>query len=193
MAGYDASHRARIPRVPRWVGFGSSLPLLLVAAALFAGGYALRSTAATVGPGLFPLWDLLVVLGFVAGIGGVLSWFFVDSPEVGRVEDEGDTGAMDSRSESGRPRPETTSSRRPPMPTGGLAVALTMAGPPLPPWSEDDIPLTPPWIPPLPLAAGGPTVPSELRPDGIDQVLAEIDGIQRDAAARRSSEKAASP
>jgi hypothetical protein len=80
----------------------SSLPLLVVCAALFTAGYLCWLFGIRLGPGAFSLWALFLVLGFVAAIGTTISWFYADE-EIARaaVSPEAEEPA-----EFGRPRPD---------------------------------------------------------------------------------------
>jgi hypothetical protein len=189
--------------------FVASLPLLASSVALFVLGYVVWGVAPHVGPGSFPLWDLLLVLGFVAAIGAVLSWMSADSrpgraPNPPRSEPP---AGPEPRPEFGRPRPEITSPPAP-RPAGGLAAAMATMGPPRPvgpaEWSEDDIPILPsrpayrlppdesePAVPSTDPGAADPR-PLTNRRAPVDSVLDEIDEIQRDVG-RRPRGPATSP
>ncbi|HXW67663.1 MAG TPA: hypothetical protein VEL82_07310 [Thermoplasmata archaeon] len=93
-------------------GLAASWPLLAAAAGLFVGAAVVFERAPHVGPSDFPLWGLLIALGFIAGIGATLSWFYATSattvaPEVAapKAELAGATRRAPA-GEGGRPVPE---------------------------------------------------------------------------------------
>lgn len=182
-------------RPSRWTGFAPSSPLFLAAAALFIGSYAVWRFDPSAGPGLFPLWDLLVVLGFVATIGGVLSWFYaagdgvpeevvsapVPEPEAARpVRTRPRTlpPLTAPRADVGRPPPAVVGApRRAAGHASGFSAALATTPRNPPPWDEpEDLEARP-----VPL----PTPPVEPIPrTEVEQMLRELDGIARDASRR---------
>lgn len=184
-----------------WTGFVASSPLLSSAAVLFVAGYLVWRSYPSFGPGAFPLWDLLLVLGFVAGIGAVLSWFYAtdDTPHVAprprraappRRIPEGarPVPATFARGDLGRPRPEIASRsapRRPPATRKITPVTRPRASPP--PWqeSEDDEEVATPSmiLPPGPAAARSSAE--------ADAALDELDGIEQDIARRRRGGRSA--
>lgn len=187
----------REPAPSPWAGFAPSSPLFLAATALFIGGYAVWRFDPTVGPGSFPLWDLLVVLGFVSAIGGVVSWFYavgdgepavaerptsveVESrPVAPRLRARPPAPTVAPRAELGRPRPDVSGPRRASGPASGFSAALATTPPDAPPWEGDDDELD---RAPVPL----PTPPVEPIPrTEVEQMLRELDGIERDASRRR--------
>jgi hypothetical protein len=183
-----------------------SLPLLFATLALFLGGYFTWATAPTVGPRGFPLWDLLVVLGFISGVGTILSVLYWDSPAPSGTEPAPvDRAPLDSsdRRDFGRPRPSAEPAT-PAAPSGGLAVAIASLGSrpsarpaPTPDWSEDDLPiLVPPPRRPVPNAPSFVPPASRTPASGnsaVENALAELDEIQRAATPRRTGDRAASP
>jgi len=179
-----------------WYGFAPSSPLFLAATALFIGGYAVWRYDAAVGPGYFPLWDLLVVLGFVSAIGGVLSWFFASGDSEGTEREPEPpvvappraapsprarpTTTSAPRGDLGRPRPDVVSRSRAAGHASGFSAALATTPPNAPPWEEDEDELD---EPPVPL----PSPPVEPIPrTEVEQMLRELDGIEREAGRRRS-------
>jgi hypothetical protein len=192
---YNTEPRGTVAPSP-WTGFVPSSPLLLAALALFIGGYAVWRFDPSAGPGMFPLWDLLIVLGFVAGIGAVLSWFFASG--YGEPVEEEPAAPPEAkarpapkprprvaappppRSDVGRPRPEIAPSAKATGHASGLSAALATTPRNAPPWddAEDDFD-----SPPVPL----PTPPVEPIPrTEVEQMLRELDGIERDAGRRRT-------
>ncbi len=140
-----------------------SFPLVLSAVALLVGGYVTWSDAPTAGPPIFPLWVLLVILGFVAAAGAIVSFVVSDgrSPE-DRADPSVDARRPPSapRADFGRPRPEATPAPVP-TPSGGLAVAMApFASRPASPadWSEDELPLPAPRPLARPLAPIAPVI-----------------------------------
>ena len=171
--------------------------MFLAATALFIGGYAVWRFNPSVGPGSFPLWDLLVILGFVSAIGGVVSWFYavgdggpVDiepappadldpRPLEAKPRPRAAPTPIPPRSDLGRPRPEASPGRRPTGPASGFSAALATTPQHAPPWDEPEDDLE---SPPVPL----PTPPIEPIPrTEVEQMLRELDGIERDASRRR--------
>ena len=194
---------AAVPDVPahRWDAVVSILPLGVAAAALFLGAYVAYVSAPAAGPRIFPLWDLLFVLGLLAVIGAGLT-VAIGEEASGRPApaEAPSSSASGDRSEFGRPRPAATPGSVP-MPTGGLAVAVTSLGgrPALPAiWSEDDLPLPAPRRAPVrrPVetetsVATAPAPPP--RTAVVENALAEIEDIQRDIAPRRPTDAAVPP
>jgi len=84
-----------------------SLPFLIASAVLFVAGILCYEYGVTWGPSVFPVWALLVTLGFVAAIGTAIAWYVAaERPRPGRAGAEGrGTGRTE---ESGRPRPEVS-------------------------------------------------------------------------------------
>lgn len=160
-----------------------TLPLIMLTGALFVGSYLTYLEYSRLGPDNFPLWGLLMTLGFVAAIGSVVSWFFAtDQPPAasratGREPAPATVSPQGSRTEWGRPVPDGAAARG----GGGAGVeaAPTGAGGATPPpWDEDVLP---------PVTARGPrpvlTTPDD--PGEIGRALAEIAEIQRQLSARR--------
>jgi hypothetical protein len=190
-------------RASRWAGFAPSSPLFLAATALFIGGYAVWRFDPSVGPGSFPLWDLLVVLGFVSTIGAVLSWFFasgdggrteaVPAPEPvsserapARARARSPASSPVSRNDLGRPPPAVTPAPRPASPASGFSAALATTPRHAPVYEEPEDEYD---ARPLPL----PTPPVEPIPrTEVEQMLRELDGIARDVGRRRPPTPASS-
>jgi len=189
-----AAEPAPAPAPSRWAGFAPSSPLFLAATALFIGGYAVWRFNPTVGPGSFPLWDLLVVLGFVSAIGGVVSWFFA-SGDGSVAEGERPVPSPSARyppakprpripatpvaaTEYGRPRPDVRLRSRSPGHASGSPGPLTTAPFRDPMEERSDEEEGPPGPLPTPAAAPSP------RPE-VEEMLQELDGIERDASPRR--------
>ena len=159
----------------------ASLPMLLLTVALFAAGYVLLGLGVNFGPRVLPLWALLLVLGFVACIGTVISWFFVEGPRPAREMGIAADAAVTTSGRSldrGRPRPNVG-------PTVGSSVGGTSKG--LEPW--DELPVaTPSWSEPNFGPSLGPSPAREPAPEDAGRVLEEIDGIEREVAPRRKAD-----
>ena len=194
----------QVGRPSRWTGFAPSSPLFLAAIALFIGGYAVWRFDPSAGPGSFPLWDLLVVLGFVASIGGVLSWFYAtdgsepvesaeeaallpERPEPVRPRARAPATSVSNRADLGRPPPAIApASRRAAGHASGFSAALATTPRNSPPWEDPEEELD---ARPVPL----PTPPVEPIPrTEVEQMLRELDGIARDAG-RRHPPSASAP
>jgi len=179
--------------------FRRSLPLFIAAALFFGTGIILRfgvPADANYGPGVFTFWALLLALGFTCTIGGVISWTLagdsrapslepgpssppptylpIDFAEpVARVPAPIETRSSRSRSEFGRPAPEVrpvgvagdfyegpTDSERFDGPTYVLPIDVA------------------PLVDPEPLAT------PQLRLEPVEEVLADLERIERDLAPR---------
>jgi hypothetical protein len=153
-----------------------TLPLIVLTGALFVGAYFVHQVAPTTGPYNFPLWGLLMTLGFIAAIGAVVSWFFAtDEPSRNAPTTDVDSGAGDlvsrrARGDFGRPVPEVA---RAATPSASAARAAE-------PWNED---LLPPVAPHRPR----PVLTTPDDPGDIARALDEIADIQRELAAPRST------
>jgi hypothetical protein len=197
---------SREPSSPAWwasPGFLHSLPLFVLAIVLFAAGVAVRFALPTYGPGVFTLWGLLLVLGFISTIGGVLSWTLASEPSAATVADPAPTtapaylpiefpesppgreaaarlGPARSRPEFGRPTPETRSA----IPAGGWSEG--------PADSERTVALDHPTsVVVQPVAESPPA--SDERFEPVGSVLAALESIERDLAPRnRSAERSTS-
>jgi hypothetical protein len=162
--------------------FVGTLPLIGLTAALFAGAYLIHLEYPRLGPGNFPLWGLLLTLGFVAAIGAAISWLFAtdetDSTEAS-TEAESPRGRA-SRSELGRPLPDLAPPASPSPPSSGVGRAVAGGGAAPPPWDEDVLP---------PVVARGPrpVLTTLDDPGDIGRALEEIADIQRELSARRAS------
>jgi hypothetical protein len=171
----DMSNAAVAALRPR-SGFGSpglreSTPLILGSAALFVAGVVSWWVGVRVGPPRFPLWALLVVLGFVMAIGAVLSWFLSEGESV-PVPDDGQAAALPPDSsrrdgELGRPVPDV---RR----TGHRPTLSSVA----PPWDEGEIEAPHP-------KPSGPPLPRPWSDADAEVAFQELEGIQREIASRR--------
>jgi len=162
----------------------ASLPMLLLAIAFFAAGYLLLWMGVDIGPGAMPLWALFLVLGFVASIGTVISWFFVEEARSDRIPGNAPVAAVAPPVRSpdlGRPRPSVAPAARPSV--GGAAAArpsVSAAPAAVEPWDEG--PIAPPARSEPPARPVPPLVP----PYGeTGRVLEELEGIEREVAPRR--------
>jgi len=152
---------------------------------LFAASYLIYLSHPRLGPANFPLWGLLLTLGFVAGIGSVASWFFAtdeaepapSSPAEAVAEDA--SPARSSRNDFGRPIPDLAPRTGADGPSSGVGRAVVAGGTAAEPWDEDSLP---------PAATHGPrpvlTTPDD--PGEIGRALEEIEEIQRQLATRPS-------
>jgi hypothetical protein len=165
-------------------GLVGTLPLLALTFLLFLGAYLVYLGAPHLGPINFPLWGLLLVLGFVAAIGSVVSWFFATDDRPARVRDpapaahEAAPERHASREDFGRPAPALAPRNAPAVAPSGLGRAAAVAGTTAAaPWDEDALP---------PVSARGPrpvlTTPDD--PGEIGRALEEIADIQRQLATR---------
>ncbi|MGC2360065.1 MAG: hypothetical protein WA691_07165 [Thermoplasmata archaeon] len=159
-----------------------TLPLIGLTAALLGGAYLIHLGFPRLGPSNFPLWGLLLTLGFVAAFGAVVSFFFAtDETEssVPSAEAESPKGRT-SRSDFGRPIPDLTP-KTPPSPlTSGTGLAAAAGGAPPAPWDEDV-------LPPVPARGPRPVLTTPDDPGDIGRALEEIADIQRELSARRAS------
>jgi hypothetical protein len=154
-----------------------SLPLLVLTGLLFTGAAVLRWLYPRLGPYSFPLWGLLLTLGFVAAIGSIVSLFFAEEDERRLDAPERTTGpvAADSPSERdgfGRPSPDLAISP-PSAPPASVAERADATKP----WDEDV-------LPPAPVRGPRPVLTTLDDPGDIARALEEIAEIQRQLASR---------
>jgi hypothetical protein len=174
----EANERSESPESESLAdGFRESLPLLLVAIVLLATGAVAWILNVAVGPARFPLGVILLTLGFIAGIGATLSWFFAGSPR--RVRRE-------TRAPPAEPAPVVEGARATGRPVPDVRVAPTApavrGSRPPEPWEET-----------LPAESMRPgmTWPAGSSPDPETRALIEeLERITRDLAPART---AASP
>lgn len=168
-----------------------TLPLLVLTAILFVGSYVTYLYSPHLGPDSFPLWGLMLTLGFVAAIGSVVSWFFAaeenePAHSVTATDSEGSPpdGAT-SRAGFGRPAPDSVARRLSPPGVSNSVVEIAPKVLDVEPWDEDALP---------PVATHGPRpVLTTLEdPGDIGRALEEIADIQRQLATRRASAAAGS-
>ena len=165
-----------------------TLPLALVAAALFAAAVAEYLDDPTLGPARYPLWGLFLTLAIVASVGTFVSWFFAaDLPASSAEETAGAATAsraegQSSRTDLGRPRPETAAAPRPKAFARGTRGGTT-ASDESEPWDEDV-------LPPAEEKGPRPVLTSPYDPGDIGRALEEIADIQRELMARRSTSPA---
>jgi hypothetical protein len=151
-----------------------TLPLLLLGAFLLVSAYFLFLLDPVLGPRIFPLWALFVVLGGITSVGAFVSWVYAEDrptePAAAPFAAPVTVGspAADWRGDFGRPSPDVA---RPVLVPSPPATATE-------PWNEDLIPLSATPAPPPPAP-----VPEE--PSDIARALDEIAEIQRELMARR--------
>ena len=161
-----------------------TLPLIVLTAGLFVASYLVFQWDPRLGPYNFPLYGLLLTLGFIAAIGAVVSWFFATDgsvPARAPMEDgdeKGTDAARSRRDDFGRPVPEVTRRSSGEQPASGVGRAVAAGGHSTDPWNED---VLPPVVPhgPRPVL----TTPDD--PGDIARALEEIADIQRELATRR--------
>jgi hypothetical protein len=154
-----------------WSAFAASLPLFVVSVGLFVGSVVVFTIAPGAGPGGFPLWGLLLTLGFIAAIGTTVSWFFA----TGEEDDRPSTIPLshDSAPDLGRPAPDV---RR--------ATELEAA----PDWDESVIA---PRASPRPAVAQA--APPLVRHDDIERALDEIAEIEDELEGRPTLRRPPAP
>lgn len=157
-------------RSSEWAAFSASLPLFVVTVGLFLASGVVYTVARTVGPGGFPLWGLLMTLGFIAAIGTTVSWFFAK----GAAEDAATrTEPVEGDPETGRPTPD---------------VRRAMATPAADEWDESTIPARP-----TPPPMSRPVAAAPVAPDDVERALDEIDHIEEELEGRGPSPLGRSP
>jgi hypothetical protein len=160
-----------------------TLPLALLTGALFLGAFVAYREYSSIGPGIFPLWGLLVVLGFVASIGTVLSWFFATDEPVpaGRTPSAAAVQPVNppvpSRADFGRPPPDVRAPRGRAGPVGVVAGVQPPVSPAAEPWDEDVLP------PPI-VRGPRPILTTPEDPGDIAHALEELEDIQRELTTR---------
>jgi hypothetical protein len=161
----DAAVAAEPERASEWSAFSASLPLLVVTVGLFVGSVVVYRLARTVGPDGFPLWGLLMTLGFIAAIGTTVSWFFAKgAAEVAALQAESDPAGT----ATGRPVPDVRH-----------ATAATVAED----WDESTIPVrSPAQQPPV-----RPVSVASVGPDDVERALDEIAQIEEELEGRGRS------
>lgn len=154
-------------RASEWVAFSASLPLFVVSVGLFVGSAVVYSIARSIGPGGFPLWGLLMTLGFIAAIGTTVSWFFAKgvAEESSRPAD-----AEVEAEDAGRPAPDV---RR---------ASTVPTTPTTPDWDESTIPARP-----VPRPPARPVAVAPLGPDDVERALDEIAQIEEELEGRGRS------
>ncbi len=168
-----------------------TLPLITLTGALIAGAYLSFLASPKLGQGNYPLWGLLLTLGFVAAIGSVVSWFFAtddDEPSVRpkeRARGDDSPTPRTPRNELGRPAPDLTARPSSQSPPGGAVPAVAAAKPKVAdPWNEDV-------LPPIPSKGPRPVLTTLEDPGDIGRALEEIAEIQRQLAVRPPTASAA--
>jgi hypothetical protein len=136
-----------------------NLPFLIVTCALFLGSYLCHEFGNSIGPSIFPLWALLLTLGFVAAIGTSVGWFIA----AGRTAVVPRSSPPKARSEdAGRPPPEIR--REPP-------TEPWFEGPPLPDPPQRAVPRVERVVAPV---------------ENSGDALKELEDIERESARRKS-------
>jgi hypothetical protein len=169
---------ADAPSAPKqyseWAAFRASLPLFVVTVGLFTGSAVVFHIARTAGPGGFPLWGLLMTLGFVAAIGATVSWFFAkgaaDAPAADPSEE---TETFDTATGSGRPAPDVLRASE---------VAVPEA------WDESTIPVRR-----VPRPSVRAVAPAPVASDDVERALDEIAQIEDELEGRGRSTVGRSP
>lgn len=151
-------------RASEWVAFSASLPLFVVSVGLFVGSVVVYSIARSIGPGGFPLWGLLMTLGFIAAIGTTVSWFFAKGVAEESAPPAGPAVGAD---EAGRPAPD---------------VRRASTAPITPDWDESTIPARP-----VPRPPARPVAIAALGPDDVERALDEIAQIEEELEGRGRS------
>jgi hypothetical protein len=165
-----ASGGAAPARSSEWAAFSASLPLFVVTVGLFIASGVVYSIARTAGPGGFPLWGLLMTLGFIAAIGTTVSWFFAK----GAAEDAAaSTEPVAEEPETGRPIPD---------------VRRVAVKPAAEVWDESTIPVRP-----TPPPASRPVATAPVAPDDVERALDEIARIEEELEGREPSPIGRSP
>jgi len=173
-----------------WNEIRSTLPLLALTGALFSLSIAFFVLFPRAGPRTFPLWGLLLTLGFVAAIGSAVSLFFA-TEEPGQTEagdrsaDTGGKRRVGSR-EFGRPAPEITPLAAHPIAARTPALVGSNAGTEPDPWNED-------LLPPAAIRGPRPVLTTLDDPGDISRALEEIAEIQRQLATRPTTAAADTP
>jgi hypothetical protein len=150
--------------------FGT-LPLLVLVAFLFAAAAVIFVLDRTLGPSLFPLWLLFIVLATVATVGALVSGLYAEDrpmtsgPEPREAPPAPTSGGRDWRTDFGRPVPEVVKTRRSPAA----------------PWDEDAIATA------TPRSAPAPDPPPPDPSSDVTRALDEIAQIQRELMTRRPS------
>lgn len=161
-----------------------TLPLIVLTSIFFAGSWLAYVWFPRVGPARFPLWGLLVILGFMAAIGAVVSWFFATD------EGEVSTGSADGKAffppqpgsttqgDFGRPAPGPITTPTRSEATGGAGPITGAPEGNLEPWDEDV-------LPPAAVHGPRPVLTTLDDPGSVGRALEEIADIQRQLLARR--------
>jgi hypothetical protein len=193
---------AAVPRSGRWYAtseFTRSLPLFLAAAIFFVAGAVLRfgfPTDANYGPGAFTFWALLLALGFTCAIGGVISWTLGGEPTPVPAEPTAPTASptylpiefpeaaarvpMPEPSRAGRARPDH--GRPVPEVRPVAADGDFYEGP-----ADSERFVGPPDVRPIEVASvaeSEPAAPPSMVTEAVEEVLADLERIERDLAPR---------
>jgi hypothetical protein len=189
------------PAPPRWwraPEFIRSLPLFGLAGVFFVAGGVLRfafPSYALYGPGVFTFWGLLIALGFICAIGGVVSWTLAGDavPEGSTAPEAAPAPAYlpidlpertvpqapvavpvprRARVDFGRPAPEVRATS---------AAGAWYEGP-----TDSERFVGPDFAPPIKVEPTGfPESTEDLaRTEPVEQVLADLERIERDLAPR---------
>ncbi|MGA8541928.1 MAG: hypothetical protein WB947_00060 [Thermoplasmata archaeon] len=162
----------------------ATLPLVALTLVLFVTSYLIYLSYPGVGADHFPLWGLLITLGFIAAIGATVSGFFAVGPnELASPSERGapagpSSGPRRARVEFGRPVPEVSRNLAASVPTSGAATTTATAQASAEPWNED-------LLPPVAPRGPRPVLTTLEDPGDIARALEEIADIQRQLSARR--------
>jgi hypothetical protein len=162
-----------------------TLSLAVVTGALFVVAYVTYREYPGLGPGSYPLYGLLVTVGFMAAIGTVTSWF-LDADKRKRAalaKESALTGGSGRRAmprnEFGRPAPDVGTSLGSGLSTSGTGTSALAADDSADPWDEDA-------LPPAPTLGPRPVFTDPVDPEEFERVLEEVAQIRRELADRRS-------
>ncbi|MGI0129301.1 MAG: hypothetical protein ACREEC_04000 [Thermoplasmata archaeon] len=164
-----------------------TVPMIGLTVGLFAGSYITLREAPRLAADHFPLWALLLALGFVGAIGCVVSGFYAVDETVSAPPRDAAGPAIserDARDEFGRPVPDRAVRSSVEGSSNGLgppAIGLTK---PVEPWDEDS-------LPPPPARGPRPVLTTLDDPGDIGRALEEISAIQRELDIRREKPGAA--
>jgi hypothetical protein len=162
-------------------GFRESVPLIVVTVVLLLVGAIAWIFNIAVGSARFPLGVILVTLGFIAGIGATLSWFFAGSPRRASTEPRPppvDRPRNEAARATGRPAPDVRWSR----------TRSTVASPRSPrPWEEKptDVENSPLSIPSVASPAPDPRALIEE----LDQLTRELAPTRPPSSARPAASR----
>jgi hypothetical protein len=183
----NATPSSLAPRIDRREAVLGTMPLLILVGFLLAAALFIFLLNPSLGPTIFPLWGLFLVLGVIAAGGASVSLLYAEErvPSVPAVPGSADATTPSrsppsltfAREEFGRPVPDVTRS-------APASPALTPVRVVAEPWDEDALPVTA-------VPAAPPITPE--RPSDISRALDEIADIQRELLGRRAPSSPAPP